>query len=285
MATVGVVTGAGRGMGAACARRLTGTVDRLILVDLDAEALDEAVAGLADAKSPDGAAETSFEPLAADVTDRDGVARIASLARESGTLRAVAHAAGISPGMADWRRVLGVDLVGTALLLEELLPLAAPGTAVVCFASMAGNFAPQPMDPAAAAALDAPLAPDFVDRLRAAVGADLENPGLAYTWAKAGVQRLARREAARWGAAGGRICSVSPGLIDTRQTQLESQSSSAIEGLFRQCALGRLGQPEEVAEVVGFLLSDAARYVTGVDLLVDGGVVAGTTAPPIASGG
>jgi NAD(P)-dependent dehydrogenase (short-subunit alcohol dehydrogenase family) len=110
--------------------------------------------------------------------------------------------------------VLTVDLVGTALLVESLRPLVTDGTAIACYASMAPLLAGV-SDPAADPALDNPLDPLLLDRLRDALGETLENPGLAYTWAKRGVQRFAQREVVWFGHRGARICSVSPGIIDT----------------------------------------------------------------------
>lgn len=97
MTTVGIVTGAARGMGAACAARLVSTVDVLLLVDRDEGALAEAARELSAA---DGG-PTAVEPVVVDVTDGDALERLAARVAERGTLRAVAHAAGISPSMAD----------------------------------------------------------------------------------------------------------------------------------------------------------------------------------------
>ena len=269
MMTVGIATGAGRGMGLACARRLVGLVDRLLLVDLDEAAVTTAAKDLAGSGRG-----TVAEPFVLDITDRDGLARLAAHVAELGTLRAVAHAAGISPTMAGWRRILTVDLVGTALLAEALRPLATAGTAMVCFASMApllGNLQPEP---AVAAILDDPLDERFPDRLHDALGPALENPGAAYSWAKHGVHRFVQREAVRLGPAGARICSVSPGIIDTPQGQQEAASHPSMEKLVKVTPLGRAGQPDEVAAVVGFLLSAEASFLTGTDILIDGGVCA-----------
>jgi NAD(P)-dependent dehydrogenase (short-subunit alcohol dehydrogenase family) len=258
-------------MGEACAARVSGLVDTLLLVDRDAAALADAAARLTE-----GGATANLEPFPLDVTDGAGLQRLAGRVAQLGTLRAVSHAAGISPTMASWEQILQVDLVGTALLTDALCPLVEPGTGVVCFASIAPLLfeLAGPPDTAADSAVDDPLATDLLDRMRAALGAAIEDPGTAYTWAKRGVHRLVKREAIRYGRRGGRICSVSPGIIDTPMGRQEAASRSTNDLLVERTPIRREGLPAEVAACVAFLLSDEASFINGIDLPVDGGVVA-----------
>jgi NAD(P)-dependent dehydrogenase (short-subunit alcohol dehydrogenase family) len=267
MSRVGIVTGAARGIGAACAARMVDTVDVLVLVDLDPEATAEAATRL----SGSGA---RCQPVAADISSPDDVARLAEVAGGHGTLHRVAHAAGISPTMATWDRMLAVDLVGTALVIDALRPQATEGTAVVCIASMAAQLIAGHADPAIDKIIDDPLAATFFDDYRTTLGTGGEDPGAAYSWAKRGVRRLVEREATAFGLVGARICSVSPGTIDTPMGLQEFERQPGMRELESIAPLGRSGHADEIADVVDFLLSERAGFVTGTDVLVDGGVCA-----------
>ncbi len=267
--TVGIVTGAGRGMGAACAARVADMVDVLLLVDRD-EAL---LATRADMMAAAGG-RAAVEPFVLDIKDAGGITRLAGRVSELGPLRAVAHAAGVSPTMADWREILTINLVGTALLVDTLFALASPGTAVVCFASVAALLALDQGDLVPDAVLDDPLAGDFLEKIRDAVGPEIEDPGMAYTWSKRGVHRLVRREAVRFGQVGARICSVTPGMIDTPMGRQEAEARDTSEMLVKLSPIGREGSADEVAVGAVFLLSDEASFISGIDLTVDGGLVA-----------
>ena len=252
--TVAVVTGAASGMGRACVDRLRGHASVIVAVDLQV---------------PDVPGATS---VACDIADPAAVLALAERVRELGPFRALAHAAGISPTMGDARRMFEVDLVGTQRLLDAFEPLVVRGSAAVCFSSSAAYQVSAFVTPEHEALLADPLAPDFLDRAVAAAG---DHSGFAYALAKVGVIRAAARAAVRWGSRGGRVTSVAPGLIDTPMGRQELAQQAEMQGMLAATPLGRLGEPGEVAAVVAYLLSDAASYVSGIDVLVDGGMVQG----------
>lgn len=249
--TIAVITGAGSGMGRACVERLRGLTDELVAVDLAA---------------PDIEGTTG---VACDVADPAAVAGLVDHVRAAGPLRALVHAAGISPTMGDARRVFDVDLLGTERLLQGLEPLVVPGSAAVCFSSSAAYSVAPFIGEEQEELVRDPLAEGFLDRAVEAVGGD---PGFAYALAKVGVIRAAARASRRWAAKGGRVCSLAPGLIDTPMGRQELEHQPAMRAMFDTIPMGRMGRPEEVAEVVGFLVSDAASFVSGIDVLVDGGM-------------
>ena len=109
--------------------------------------------------------------------------------------------------------------------------------------------------------------------------AAITDSGYAYALAKRGVIRAAGRAAVGWGRRGGRVNSVAPGLIDTPMGRQEFEQQPIMRQMLERTPVGRLGRPEEVAVVVTHLLSDDFSFVSGIDVLVDGGMVQGMAAP------
>ncbi len=256
---VHVVTGAARGMGLALARYLADAGGHLVLADV--------------APIDPSLFSREVTTVACDVTSDDQVAELARTAGAIGPVRSLVHAAGVSPTMGDARLMFAVDLAGTARVVSAFESLMAPGGAAVLFASMAAHLtATADSGPLGEILLD-PLAPGAE---KAFIGAEqvAEDPGMAYGWAKRGVIELARRSAAPWGHRGARINSVSPGMIDTPMGRQEWDAQPMMAVLLEGTPLARLGAEDDMVGAVSFLLSDAASYVTGVDLIVDGGVVA-----------
>jgi NAD(P)-dependent dehydrogenase (short-subunit alcohol dehydrogenase family) len=178
--------------------------------------------------------------------------------------------------MANGRRIYEVNLRATSRLLAAMQPVLVSGSAAVCFASIAGHAVP-PVQPLTEV-LDDPDADDFYERL-AALGVDPEQPETAYALSKLGVLRLVRRLAPAWGARGARILSLSPGIIDTPMGRLEDENQPLMAQMVTASPLQREGSAAEVAAVAAFLCSPAASYMTGSDVLVDGGMVAMTPDP------
>jgi NAD(P)-dependent dehydrogenase (short-subunit alcohol dehydrogenase family) len=260
--TTDVVIGAGSGMGAAVARRFARDGRRLLLADLDLPALE----GVA------GELSTDVEVHRCDITDADALAGLAAAAGELGRL---VLTAGLSPTMGEGPRILEVDLIGPARMLRAFEPHARTGSVAVLLASMAGHLVPAAEE--VDRILDDPLADTIVEDL-AGAGVDLADPGLAYGLAKRALIRLVRRSAMPWGARGARIVSLSPGIVDTPMGRQEQASQPVMADLVSASPLGRMIDADEVAAVVELLASDAAVAITGTDVLVDGGAVAGLLA-------
>ena len=271
---VALITGAAGGMGVACAAVLAPRAD-LVLTDRDSAGLERVAASL----SVDVGAAPAV--VACDLSRASDVDALVDSVRARGGIRWLVHTAGLSPAMADWREVLEVDLASTALLLDRFASLMRRGGAAVCFASIAGHMGTD--DPVVDGALDDPLAPDLSGRLLTALGGTEPSSGISYLYAKRGVIRLCERLAAPWGECGLRIVSISPGLMDTSMGRLELIGSPEKEPLIEMTPLVRRaadgqsrlpGPADDIAQAVAFLCSDAASFVTGCDLRIDGGLIA-----------
>ncbi|WP_285017816.1 SDR family oxidoreductase [Novosphingobium sp. fls2-241-R2A-195] len=258
-----VVIGAG-GMGLAVARRMAQT-HRVLLADIDGEA----ARAQADSLARDGA---DVHPLACDVTDTGAVAALSRMAEGLGGFRCLVHVAGLSIAADDFARILAVNLRGPALVATALRPLARPGASAILIASLAAHSA-RP-SPALIEVLAMPAAPDLADRVAGVLGAENATPAAAYALSKVGLLQMARREAADWGRVGARIVSLSPGLIATPMGALAYEKSAGKRAMFAQTPLSREGAMSEIADAVEFLASDRASFISGTDLLVDGGLSA-----------
>lgn len=266
MRNVAVVTGGAGGMGLATAR-LLGPDFHVLLTDVNQDRLDTAVSVLR-------AAGFSADALVGDITSPDSMAELAKRASELGQVKALVHTAGVSPQMGDPNFIVRVNSLGTVNVTRAFMPVVADGFVQVNVASIAGHFMPKMLVPTKAFPLAETNPDSFVAKLagRSKLGRK-QAAGLAYGLSKAFVLWYTRHIAEELGAKGGRVISVSPGTFDTEMGRLEEKSGSG--NLLKAAAIKRYGKPEEVAELMAFLVSGKAAYLTGTDILIDGGTNAG----------
>jgi NAD(P)-dependent dehydrogenase (short-subunit alcohol dehydrogenase family) len=211
-----VITGGAGGMGLACAYALAGR-GRLLLVDVDEGHLEEARSRLR-------AQGARVETLQCDVTSPADVAAVADRVRTLGHFRCLVHTVGVSPEMAHARTVVEVDLIGSVRITDAVFPFVQPGSSAILFGSIAGY---SDVDPAIEKLLCDPLADGLFDTLEQTLGQPIDSAA-AYVLAKRGVMRLTERLATPWGAKGGRVVTISPGLIDTAMGRLELERQAII---------------------------------------------------------
>ena len=266
---IALVIGGG-GMGMSTARRL-GESCRIVLASKSASKNAERQQLLFE----DGIDAVAVQ---CDITDPQSVEKLAGFVASRGPLRTLAHVAGFSPSMGSWREILALNLVGAALMEQAALRLAQQGTAAIFVSSLAGHPV-EPPSPDVVAVLDDPLAADFFERIEALVPE--RTSYAAYSLSKFALNRLCRRRAVAWGRQGARIVSMSPGMIATPMGALEFAGASRDVKLklLELSPLGREGTMVETADAIEFLASARASFITGTDLLVDGGVAAAMRFP------
>ena len=246
---VALVTGAGSGLGAEAARRLAREGAAVMLTDIATDAVGAVAAAIQDA----GGRAAS---LPHDVTSEHDWARVVAATVDAfGGLDVLVNNAGVAGGllelmthsMEDWRRVLSVNLDGVFLGLRHAGPAMVPGGgSVINISSILGK-----------------------------VGL----PGAAaYCASKGAVLMLTKAAALEWAPLGIRVNSIHPGFIDTPMVadalHRAENGNEMREMIISRHALGRLGAPREIADVVVFLASDESSFMTGSELVVDGGYTA-----------
>lgn len=262
MTKVYVITGGTGGMGKATAIRLA-KQGALLLADMS----EERLAQTAEELKAIGA--TTVEYMVADISNRESVKALADKAAKMGELAGLVHTAGLSPTMADWKKIMEVNAVGTAYILDEFIKIAGPNTSAVMISSMSAHMVPA--TPELLGALKNPLVDGFMDTMEAMTKGTNQ---ASYPFSKRSVVEMVKDLAWAWGEKGARVNSISPGTIDTAMGRAEKEESQQMAVLLAHTPLRREGDADEIAKAVEFLLSDAASYVTGTDLLVDGGTIA-----------
>ncbi len=226
-----VVTGAARGQGEAEARLLAELGARVIATDVRDPAPDAPVG--VEFRHLDITDESEWESLAAELESMLGGVPLRGLINNAG----VTHRAGIDQTeRADWDRVIAVNLTGPMLGMRALTPLMGDGSSIVNIGSVAGLTA---------------------------------HYTAAYTASKWGLRGLSRVAATEYGPRGIRVNTIHPGFIETEMTANAPTAMRASQ--LELTPLERLGQSSDVAGLAVFLLSDAAAYISGADIPVDGG--------------
>ena len=209
-----------------------------------------------------------------DVSSRTSVHALVEKATGLGDITGLIHAAGVSPTQASPAAILKVDLYGTALVLEEFGNVIASGGAGIVIASQSGHRLPPLTVEQNEALVTTPadellslpfLQPDQVtDSLH------------AYQLSKRGNSLRVMAEAVRWGKRGARINTISPGIIITplAKDELTGPRGAGYRRMIEVSAAGRAGTPDEVATVAALLMGPDGGFITGSDILMDGGVTA-----------
>jgi NAD(P)-dependent dehydrogenase (short-subunit alcohol dehydrogenase family) len=265
MKNVIVVIGAGS-IGQAIARRVSAG-KHVLLADLRQEAADAAAKVMG---------EAGFEVTTStvDVSSRASVHALVEKATALGAVTGVIHAAGVSPTQASPATILRVDLYGTAVVLEEFGPVIARGGAGVVIASQSGHRLP-----ALSADQNSALATTPADELLALPMLQpdqVKDPLHAYQVSKRANALRVMAEAVRWGKRGARINTISPGIIFTplARDELSGPRGDGYRRMIELSAVGRGGTPDEVGTVGALLMGPDGGFITGSDILMDGGVTA-----------
>lgn len=247
--------------------KIVGRDHAVVLCDVRQDRLDTAAAVLSEL----GVTATAVN---CDVTDRAAVDELFGTAAGLGTVASVIHTAGVSPAMGDAEYVIRTNALGTVNVNEAFYDKVGDGGAIVNVASMAAYILPEELIPVAA--FPQALTDETAFLAATLAGCDIageqQRSGIAYAISKNFVKWYSSAQAERFNGRGLRIVSVSPGSVDTEMGRLEEAGGAG--ALVADAAVPRWGKPEEMAELFAFCASDKAGYLTGTDILNDGGVVA-----------
>jgi len=265
MKNVMLLTGAGQ-IGMAIARRM-GCGMKIVMGDKKLENAQAIAKTMNDAGFDVTAVET-------DISSRASIQALIAEGQKYGPITMLVNAAGVSPSQAPIEAILKVDLYGTAVLLEEVGKVIAPGGVGVTISSQSGFRMP-----ALTAEEDAALATAPTETL---LDLDILQPGKvrdtlhAYQLAKRCNEKRVMAEAVKWGAQGARLNAIAPGIIVTPLAidEFNGPRGDFYKNMFAKCPAGRPGTADEVANAAELLMSDRGAFITGSTLLIDGGATA-----------
>ena len=207
-----------------------------------------------------------------DLGSKEDILRLVTFAAEKGEVTNVVNAAGVSPSQAPVEEILRVDLYGTSVLLEEFGKVIAEGGSGVIISSQSGHrlsALPQEQNDALATSpcdelLELPFIKEIDDTLK------------AYQYSKRCNVLRVMYEATHWGKRGATINSISPGIIITplANDELHGPRKEGYLKMIEGMPARRAGTPDEVGDLAEFLMSSRGRFISGADLLIDGGCTA-----------
>lgn len=214
------------------------------------------------------------EPHEMDLSDRESILGMIARAQELGQITALINAAGVSPSQAPIEAILKVDLYGTAVLLEEVGKVIAPGGVGVTISSQSGKRMPQ-LTPEE----DRQLATTPAEQLLSLPLLQPENVRdtlHAYQLAKRCNEKRVMFEACRWGEKGARINSISPGIIVTPLAidEFNGPRGDFYKNMFAKCPAGRPGTADEIGALAELIMGPRGAFISGSDFLIDGGATA-----------
>ncbi len=262
---VAVLVGAG-GIGIAIARRVA-QGKHLVVTSLTQEETDR----VAERLRMDGFDVTG---VACDLSSRADIVAVIEHARQFGPITNVICAGGVSPSQAPIAQILRVDLYGTSVLLEEFGKVIAPGGSGVVVSSQSGHRLPALTQEQNWALAMTPteelLDLDFLSE--EAIGTTLR----AYQYAKRCNVLRVQAQACEWGRRGARVFSISPGIIMTPLAfdELNGPRGEGYRKMLDLMPAKRAGTVDEMGALVAFLMGPEATFITGTDILCDGGSTA-----------
>jgi NAD(P)-dependent dehydrogenase (short-subunit alcohol dehydrogenase family) len=259
-----VVIGAG-GIGLAIARR-QGFGKHILLADFNETLLSAAKKQLEEASY-------QVSTIKVDVSLRESVRALAEKAASLGSVVNVVNTAGVSPNMAPPERVLAVDLYGSAVVFEEFERVIAEGGSGLIVSSMAGHMMPSlPKEQNEALAF---TPADDLLKLPFLGPEAVPNSMVAYVMSKRANHLRVQASSISWGKRGARVNSISPGIVLTPLAlhELNSPIGEMYRAMIEASPAKRMSSPDEIAVAANFLLGPDAAFVTGSDLLIDGGVI------------
>lgn len=270
MKDVCVITGGGSGMGLATAH-IMGKTHFVILVGRTASKLQNAVSELKEEGM-------EAEAFSADVSDKNSIERLAKYAAGKGNVRALIHAAGLSPHMGDALKIMAGNALGTIYVDEIFSEVMASGSCIVNVSSMSAYLTPQFLMPKRIYPYALTDKDKFMKKMmqRIRIMPKSQQANVAYGVSKNFVIWYSKNISGKMGEKGIRILSITPGNFETPMGKLEEKE--ALEYI-KYCAIKRFGKPEEIAELMAFCASDKAGFLTGADIICDGGCVASGVNP------